>query len=45
MNALDFSLLLPDVIVADGRDAQVAKTMGSYVKLTKAEGNQANGAA
>src|SRR6202171_287257 len=36
MNALDFSLLLPDVMtIADEVDAQLTQTMGSYMKLTK----------
>jgi DNA-binding response OmpR family regulator len=35
MNALDFSLLLPDVMtIADEVDAQLTQTMGSYMKLT-----------
>jgi ActR/RegA family two-component response regulator len=35
MNALDFSLLLPDVItIADEVDAQLTQTMGSYMKLS-----------
>ncbi len=34
MNALDFSLLLPDVMtIADEVDAQLTQTMGSYMKL------------
>ena len=34
MNALDFSLLLPDVMtIADEVDAQLTQTMGSYLKL------------
>jgi DNA-binding response OmpR family regulator len=37
MNALDFSLLLPDVMtIADEVDAQLTQTMGSYMKLAKA---------
>jgi ActR/RegA family two-component response regulator len=37
MNALDFSLLLADVMtIADEVDAQLTQTMGSYMKLTKA---------
>jgi hypothetical protein len=36
MNALDFSLLLPDVMtIADEVDAQLTQTMGSYMKLSK----------
>jgi DNA-binding response OmpR family regulator len=36
MNALDFSLLLPDVMtIADEVDAQLTQTMGSYMKLTQ----------
>jgi hypothetical protein len=36
MNALDFSLLLPDVMtIADEVDAQLTQTMGSYVKHMK----------
>ena len=36
LNALDFSLLLPDVmIVADEVDAQLTQSMGSYMKLLK----------
>ena len=37
MNALDFSLLLPDVMtIADEVDAQLTQAMGSYMKpLTK----------
>jgi DNA-binding response OmpR family regulator len=36
MNALDFSLLLPDVMtIADEVDAQLTQTVGSYMKLTK----------
>jgi hypothetical protein len=36
MNALDFSLLLPDVMtIADEVDAQLTQTMGTYMKLTK----------
>jgi hypothetical protein len=36
MNALDFSLLLPDVMtIADEVDAQLTQTMGSYMRLTK----------
>jgi len=36
MNALDFSLLLADVMsIADEVDAQLTQTMGSYMKLTK----------
>jgi DNA-binding response OmpR family regulator len=36
INALDFSLLLPDVMtIADEVDAQLTQTMGSYMKLTK----------
>ena len=35
MNALDFSLLLGDVMkIADEVDAQLTQTMGSYMKLT-----------
>jgi DNA-binding response OmpR family regulator len=38
MNALDFSLLLPDVMtIADEVDAQLTQTMGSYTKLAKAK--------
>ena len=34
MNALDFSLLLPDVMtIADEVDAQLTQTMGSYMTL------------
>ncbi len=34
MNALDFSLLLPDVMtIADEVDAQLTHTMGSYMRL------------
>src|SRR5580658_9521634 len=34
MNALDFSLLLPDVMtIADEVDAQLTQTIGSYMKL------------
>jgi len=37
MNALDFSLLLPDVMtIADEVDAQLTQTMGSYMNLAKA---------
>ena len=37
MNALDFSLLLPDVMtIADEVDAQLTQTMGSYMKHAKA---------
>ena len=33
MHALDFSLLLPDVMaIADEVDAQLTQTMGSYMK-------------
>lgn len=36
MNALDFSLLLGDVMtIADEVDAQLSQTMGGYMKLTK----------
>jgi ActR/RegA family two-component response regulator len=36
MNALDFSLLLADVMtIADEVDAQLTQTMGSYMKLSK----------
>ena len=36
MNALDFSVLLPDVMtIADEVDAPLKQTMGSYMKLTK----------
>jgi DNA-binding response OmpR family regulator len=36
MNALDFSLLLPDVMtIADEVDAQLTQSMGSYMKLLK----------
>jgi DNA-binding response OmpR family regulator len=36
MNALDFSLLLPDVMtIADEVDAQLTQTMGSYMELAK----------
>jgi DNA-binding response OmpR family regulator len=36
MNALDFSLLLPDVMtIADEVDAQLMQTIGSYMKLAK----------
>jgi hypothetical protein len=35
MNALDFSLLLPDVMtIADEVDAQLTQTMSSYMKLS-----------
>ncbi|MFY9905710.1 MAG: response regulator [Terriglobales bacterium] len=35
MNALDFSLLLPDVMtIADEVDAQLTQTMGSFMKCT-----------
>ena len=35
MNALDFSLLLPDVLtIADEVDAQLTQTMCSYMKLS-----------
>jgi DNA-binding response OmpR family regulator len=35
MNALDFSLLLPDVMtIADEVDAQLTQTMGSFMKLS-----------
>src|ERR1700693_6236073 len=35
MNALDFSLLLPDVMtIADEVDAQLTQTMGSYMNLS-----------
>lgn len=38
MNALDFSLLLPDVMtIADEVDAQLTQTMGSFMKLTKSQ--------
>jgi DNA-binding response OmpR family regulator len=38
MNALDFSLLLPDVMtIADEVDAQLTETMGSYMRLAKAK--------
>jgi len=38
MNALDFSLLLPDVMtIADEVDAQLTQTMGSYMKLAKSK--------
>jgi ActR/RegA family two-component response regulator len=38
INALDFSLLLPDVMtIADEVDAQLTQTMGSYTKLAKAK--------
>jgi hypothetical protein len=34
LNALDFSLLLPDVMtIADEVDAQLTQTMSSYMKL------------
>jgi hypothetical protein len=37
MNALDFSLLLSDVMtIADEVDAQLTQTMGSFMKLSKA---------
>jgi DNA-binding response OmpR family regulator len=37
MNALDFSLLLGDVMtIADEVDAQLTQTIGSYMKLTQA---------
>ena len=37
MNALDFSLLLPDVMtIADEVDAQLTQTMGSYMKKMNA---------
>jgi DNA-binding response OmpR family regulator len=37
MNALDFSLLLPDVMtIADEVDAQLTQTMGSFMKLMNA---------
>jgi hypothetical protein len=36
MNALDFSLLLPDVMkIADEVDAQLTQTMGSFMRLAK----------
>jgi hypothetical protein len=36
MSALDFSLLLPDVMtIADEVDAQLTQAMGSYMKLLK----------
>jgi hypothetical protein len=36
MNALDFSLLLPDVMtIADEVDAQLTQTMGSFMKQMK----------
>ena len=36
MNALDFSLLLPDVMkIADEVDAQLTQTMGSYMKFSR----------
>jgi DNA-binding response OmpR family regulator len=36
LNALDFSLLLPDVMtIADEVDAQLTQSMGSYMKLMK----------
>ena len=36
INALDFSLLLPDVMtIADEVDAQLTQTMGSYMELSK----------
>jgi DNA-binding response OmpR family regulator len=36
MNALDFSLLLPDVMtIADEVDAQLTQAMGSYMKLAQ----------
>jgi DNA-binding response OmpR family regulator len=36
MDALDFSLLLPDVMtIADEVDAQLTQTMGSYMKIKK----------
>jgi hypothetical protein len=35
MNALDFSLLLPDVMtIADEVDAQLTQTMSSYMRFT-----------
>ena len=35
LSALDFSLLLPDVMtIADEVDAQLTQTMGSYMKLS-----------
>ena len=37
LNALDFSLLLPDVMaIADEVDAQLTQSMGSYMKVMKA---------
>jgi hypothetical protein len=36
LNALDFSLLLPDVMtIADEVDAQLTQSIGSYMKLMK----------
>jgi hypothetical protein len=41
MNALDFSLLLPDVmIIADEVDAQLTQSMRSYMKLMKSTAAQ-----
>jgi DNA-binding response OmpR family regulator len=41
MKALDFSLLLPDVMtIADEVDAQLTQTMGSYMKLANAPTSQ-----
>jgi hypothetical protein len=38
MNALDFSLLLPDVMtIADEVDAQLTQTMGSFTRLSKSK--------
>ena len=38
MNALDFSLLLRDVMtIADEVDAQLTQSMGSYIKLAKSK--------
>jgi hypothetical protein len=38
MNALDFSLLLGDVMtIADEVDAQLTQSMSSYIKLAKSK--------
>jgi hypothetical protein len=38
LNALDFSLLLPDVMtIADEVDAQLTQSMGSFMKLMTAQ--------
>jgi len=42
MNALDFSLLLPDVMtIADEVDSQLTQAMGSYTKLSKSKARAA----